>query len=590
MSDSATPKPLPAAREWARSNDGAGSAFNGVERGKRGGGSNRGIPRSGRGAGRGGANFRGRGRGRGSANNGTVTTAVSASTSTVAKPVEAASKPLTTASKGPPKSSETPAVPKATSLGKSGGRRRSSAKTIPQITVPPPSTTSTTITDEINALVQHVRAGALTPNGPITPFTPSHIDWAGDEEEDGSLPDLNDWGVSTSSGEAPKDAETASSGPVMKLNAISPILVEGLKSLPEPKVPEHPGLEAEAKTASPVPSPEPLPSKKASSPGTNSASHSFSLHASLPPKPTSNPTSRTPKNKAAVAVNTRSGNTSRPPRNSRGSRNNLAGTQPGPEPTNDTNHKNPSKPVSGGVSLSTSITALNQGPAVLTPPDSPQKGFTVTDSMHAPKTFKVEPASTGPVQAKVNIPASLNINGNFVAKSGSYVPPHTRNARSTFVPTPAPPPGSSGGLTAEFTFPSLSPSPISGHYPTGPRGPGGSAGESGGSGRLQERFNGRNSAFNGIGFGRNTFNPRNNPAPRHYQQDLNHSTNHFLRDRPVHQPQAQSHSSDPHSSSPHHTPRHTPQHSRDHSASRPVITGDAISKLARTIAGSPQKV
>ncbi|KAJ3761671.1 hypothetical protein EV360DRAFT_20553, partial [Lentinula raphanica] len=103
---------------------------------------------------------------------------------------------------------------------------------------PPPSTTSTTITDEINALVEHVRAGALTPNGPITPFTPSHLDWAGDDEEDGSLPDLNDWGVSTSSAEPQKDTEPVNNvepdtNASTKIAAISPILVEGLKSLPE---------------------------------------------------------------------------------------------------------------------------------------------------------------------------------------------------------------------------------------------------------------------------------------------------------------------------------------------------------------------
>ncbi|KAJ4492963.1 hypothetical protein C8J55DRAFT_501830 [Lentinula edodes] len=594
MSDSATPKPLSAVREWGRNNDESGSAFSGIGRGKRGGGPGRGITRGGRG-GRGGASFRARGRGRGSGNNGTTitTTNTSAVTSTVTKPAEVASKPSTATFKA--KLSETTATPKNTPLGKTGGRRRSNAKTIPQITVPPPSTsTSTTITDEVNALVEHVRAGALTPNGPITPFTPSHIDWAGDEEEDGSLPDLDDWGVNTSSGGAPSTFEPASTVETtkssnMKPDAISPILVEGLKSLPEPKVPEHPEPEADVKAASPVPYPERLNSKQTSPSETISTSTSSSLYPSFPHKPSSGSVNRPPKNKLGVTGSSRDGSTPRPPRTSRGGRNNLAAIQPGPESSHDINTKNTSKPVSGGVSLSTPTPLTNHGAISLTPPESPTKGL--TDSMHAPKPGL---ASAEPVRSKANIPASLNINGGPASKVGSYVPPHTRNSRPAFVPTPAPPPSDNGSLTAEFTFPSLSPSPISGHYPTGPRGPGGGGpSESAGSDRPHDRFNGRNGAFNGNGSG---FNPRyNNHAPRHYQQDPNHAANHFSRDRPVHQPQTQSHHSDPlhpglnRSDSPHHTPRHTPHHSREHSASRPVITGDAISKLARTIAGSPAK-
>ncbi|KAJ3981873.1 hypothetical protein F5890DRAFT_477028 [Lentinula detonsa] len=592
MSDSATPKPVPAAREWGRNNDGAGPVFNGLGRAKRGGGSGRGTPRGGRGAGRGGASFRGRGRGRGSGGNGETTTTTTTTTNTAPKPAETASKSSPTTSKVPSKSSETNTTPK-NPLGKSGARKRSSAKAIPQITVPPPSTTSTTITDEINALVEHVRAGALTPNGPITPFTPSHIDWAGDEEEDGSLPDLNDWGVSASSEEPPNDAERLSTAEstinaATKTDAISPILVDGLKSLPEPKVPEHREPEAEAKSIPPLPSPGPLPSKQVLA--TSSDSTSYSLHPSLPAKPNSNPKYRPSKEKPAVAGNIRGGSITRPPRSSRGSRNNLTATQPDSEPSHDTDSKNSSKPVSGGVSLSAPTPSSKQSPAAPTLPESLKKGL--TDSIHAPRPVS---ASTEPVQSKAGIPAPLNVNGSSASKAGSYVPPH-RNSRPTFVPTPAPPPSANGGLTAEFTFPSLSPSPISGHYPTGPRGPGGGSSESGGLDRHHANYNGGNGAFNGNGNGRNTFNPRNNNfAPRHYQQDPNHSTSQFPRDRQVYQPQTQSHHSDPlhtrtiNTTSPHHTPRHTPHHSREHSASRPVITGDAISKLARTIAGSPAK-
>ncbi|KAI6035230.1 hypothetical protein F5J12DRAFT_778731 [Pisolithus orientalis] len=46
---------------------------------------------------------------------------------------------------------------------------------------------------DIEALVERVRAVAMAENRPTTPG--SHIDWAGDEDD--SLPDLDDWGVTT---------------------------------------------------------------------------------------------------------------------------------------------------------------------------------------------------------------------------------------------------------------------------------------------------------------------------------------------------------------------------------------------------------
>jgi hypothetical protein len=68
----------------------------------------------------------------------------------------------------------------------------------------------------IDDLVEHVRAVAMD-NRPTTPG--SHIDWAGDEDD--SLPDLHDWGVTTG---ANTDARS---------EIISPIIVDGLKPLPE---------------------------------------------------------------------------------------------------------------------------------------------------------------------------------------------------------------------------------------------------------------------------------------------------------------------------------------------------------------------
>ncbi|KAF9534427.1 hypothetical protein CPB83DRAFT_902350 [Crepidotus variabilis] len=69
---------------------------------------------------------------------------------------------------------------------------------------------------DIDVLVERVRASAMD-HRPATPG--SHIDWAGDDDD--SLPDLDDWGVTTSTFNSTK-SET-----------ISPIIVEGLRPLPD---------------------------------------------------------------------------------------------------------------------------------------------------------------------------------------------------------------------------------------------------------------------------------------------------------------------------------------------------------------------
>ncbi|KAG0705460.1 hypothetical protein DFH29DRAFT_800186, partial [Suillus ampliporus] len=79
------------------------------------------------------------------------------------------------------------------------------------------------IRHDINALVEHVRAVAMAENRPSTPG--SHIDWAG--EEDDSLPDLDDWGVTTTRTSAGDRGDE-----------ISPILADALKPLPEPQTEE----------------------------------------------------------------------------------------------------------------------------------------------------------------------------------------------------------------------------------------------------------------------------------------------------------------------------------------------------------------
>lgn len=72
----------------------------------------------------------------------------------------------------------------------------------------------------IDALVERVRAVAMENNRPTTPG--SHIDWAGDDDD--SLPDLDDWGVTTS---------TSITGDKANKIGMSPILANDLKPLPE---------------------------------------------------------------------------------------------------------------------------------------------------------------------------------------------------------------------------------------------------------------------------------------------------------------------------------------------------------------------
>lgn len=91
--------------------------------------------------------------------------------------------------------------------------------------VPPHLRQGTDARSDIDALVERVRAVAMAENRPATPGTASHIDWAGDDDD--TLPDLDDWGVTT----------TITHTTVDKPNEISPIFVDGLKPLPEPATP-----------------------------------------------------------------------------------------------------------------------------------------------------------------------------------------------------------------------------------------------------------------------------------------------------------------------------------------------------------------
>lgn len=92
-----------------------------------------------------------------------------------------------------------------------------------------PTVTSFSTTANIDSLVEHVRALAMD-HRPSTPG--SHIDWAGDEDD--SLPDLDDWGVSTSTvASAEPNTSTATNTEKAQLQLMSPILDDSLKQLPQ---------------------------------------------------------------------------------------------------------------------------------------------------------------------------------------------------------------------------------------------------------------------------------------------------------------------------------------------------------------------
>ncbi|PPQ79554.1 hypothetical protein CVT25_003437 [Psilocybe cyanescens] len=88
--------------------------------------------------------------------------------------------------------------------------------TAPVKDTPPHLNQKIDMRNDIDALVERVRAVAMD-HRPTTPG--SHIDWAGDDDD--SLPDLDDWGVTPATFNA------------NKLDAISPIIVDGLRPLPD---------------------------------------------------------------------------------------------------------------------------------------------------------------------------------------------------------------------------------------------------------------------------------------------------------------------------------------------------------------------
>ncbi|KAJ6539147.1 hypothetical protein B0H19DRAFT_1177359 [Mycena capillaripes] len=320
-----SPAPSARTRDWVRSAE-PGSAFSGLGRGGRGGGGGRGRSRGG-GRGRGGPPTNG---GAGASSSRTPSSAEkpAASEGSTSKPAASTSSPAT----GPKPSvpSATPATPARPKHG-----RKTSRSVVPTVVVGPstPSAEASTTTprpsnrrrrsqqlnskgsgnaaaglkvnvpslddnllrpqnrlvvphsaplpskdapphlagssfdmrNNIDALVERVRAVAMD-GRPSTPG--SHIDWAGDDDE--GLPDLDDWGVTTSVGD--------------KDEMISPIIVDGLKPLPEPVAkPPTPSGDAKEEIVAPfVMEDQQKPPQPSQTP----------LHPSLPPKPVTGPAPR----------------------------------------------------------------------------------------------------------------------------------------------------------------------------------------------------------------------------------------------------------------------------------------------------------
>ncbi|KAH9960501.1 hypothetical protein BC827DRAFT_1370571 [Russula dissimulans] len=92
-----------------------------------------------------------------------------------------------------------------------------------------PTVASFSTKSNIDSLVEHVRALAMD-HRPSTPG--SHIDWAGDEDD--SLPDLDDWGVPSSSvASGDLNPGPTTSTEKARLQLMSPILDDSLKQLPQ---------------------------------------------------------------------------------------------------------------------------------------------------------------------------------------------------------------------------------------------------------------------------------------------------------------------------------------------------------------------
>ncbi|KAH7887896.1 hypothetical protein F5I97DRAFT_919334 [Phlebopus sp. FC_14] len=277
---------------------------------------------------------------------------------------------------------------------------------------------------DVDALVERVRAVAMADNRPTTPG--SHIDWAGDEDD--SLPDLDDWGVTTvrRSENAEQDA------------GISPILADTLKPLPDPQseaehedeqeMESHDTLHGEGRLEE-VPAISPLPSSCPELEDASSAvelspsmpitsfGEKIALHPFLPPKPVA----------AIESLRTRahSDQAALPPK-------------PPPQPTVE---PLPSKPEGLSESIHVPVPDERTSFGRMSSSSSSEQGLSA--SIHAPKGDLSASHSTPNLLTAFRTTPANNASHRFSRSSGSsplgkHVYSHSRN-RST------PPASGSGG-------------------------------------------------------------------------------------------------------------------------------------------------
>ncbi|TEB35450.1 hypothetical protein FA13DRAFT_1728265 [Coprinellus micaceus] len=246
----------------------------------------------------------------------------------------------------------------------------------------------------IDALVEHVRSVAMAENRPTTPR--SHIDWAGDDDD--SLPDLNDWGIPT----------------LAASQTISPIIVDGLKPLPEPIPPLVSQLSAKA------PSPDdreqeveksPAQSKKRNEPTRRAPDWNLkSIHPSLPNRPTGRNGPSTNRSGTAKPV---------PALHAKGEPPKPASPPADPEPVS-TAPSVPETEVKPQTEAAPDITVTaGEAPTikVLAEPASPEaysatsptsdKKSSLSDSIHAPAASAREPLFAG-IGDKSGLSASIH--------------------------------------------------------------------------------------------------------------------------------------------------------------------------------------
>ena len=151
-------------------------------------------------------------------------------------------KPSTASSNGPSKLLNVQTVQTSSTKASTAPSSPNPAKDLPPHLAPPTSASSTTeLKTDIDALVERVRAVAMD-----RPHTPgSHIDWADDDD---SLPDLNEWGYAERAAAQAKSEEPPASIPAI------PEDVPPQPGIPEVKIEGEPSLdETKSEDAKPEP-------------------------------------------------------------------------------------------------------------------------------------------------------------------------------------------------------------------------------------------------------------------------------------------------------------------------------------------------